>query len=409
MPLAFHIALRYLFSKKKTNIINILSLLSVIGVLLSTAALVIILSVFNGFEKQILDSYTTLSPDIKITATSGKRFKPNDKTLSKLKSIEGVQIIIPTIQERAVLQFEDRTTISTILGLPPQGGLLYDFKSLMQGGDFYTQYDNGEFIVLPYQTALELKANLFALSPLHIYAPKRGKIRSSSQLSHSFKKEPIRPSGIYETGVVDRLGENYAVVSFDFAKRLFSMEETISAWEIKLHKQAKLSSVCQKMRKLLGKNFSVKDRYELNETLFRMIKLEKFFVFATLVIILLIAAFNIVGSLSMIIIDKKEDIAILKSMGATQKTIKKIFVLESLMISIFGAFSGLCLGILVSFLQLKFGFIKMQESYGATPFPIAIHLNDIALISLVVLIIGFLIALFTVRSIPKQLNIQDVH
>ncbi|MBS9768241.1 MAG: ABC transporter permease [Flavobacteriaceae bacterium] len=409
MRLAFHIARRYLFSKKKTNIINILSLLSVIGVLLSTASLVIVLSVFNGFEEQILDSYNTISPDVKITAKTGKRFVPDTVLLHKIKQIEGVELVIPTITERAVLQFEDRTAISTILGLTDEGTRIYRFDSLMQGGDFYTHHNGAEFIVLPYEKAEELRANLFALNPIQIYVAKRGKKRSASQLAQSFKKELLRPSGVYDSNVGSRFNDAYALVSYDFAKELFSMGESISAWEVKTQGGVSVEDVCAEIQNIVGDSYVVKDRYQLNETLFRMIKLEKFFVFATLAMILLIAGFNIVGSLSMIIIDKKEDVAVLKSMGATQGMVKQVFVLESLMISLFGAFIGLVLGLLVSWAQWKFQFITMQESYNAIPFPIAIHWEDILLIILLVLLIGFLIALFTVRSIPKELDSKQIH
>lgn len=406
MKLSLHIARRYLFSPKKTNIINILSLLSVIGVLLSTTALVVVLSVFNGFEEQIIAAYNPVSPDIRITAKQGKRFVPDSALLQKIQNTEGVELLVPILAERGVLQFEDRTAIATVIGLPDEGQEIYDFDTLMYSGSFYTHHEGQEFIVLGYPIAAQLQINLFAIEPIYIYAAKRGK-RAGSQLSQSFKKELLRPSGVYDGDA--KFTQEHVLVSYDFAKELFSMGESVSAWEIKTQKGVSTTKVKDALQKLLGDTYVVKGRYQLNATLFKMLKMEKFFVFATLALILLIAAFNIVGSLSMIMIDKKEDIAVLKSMGATRTLIKRIFVLESLMISLFGAFAGLLAGLLVSWLQWQFGLVKMQGSYGTIPFPVSVQWQDIGLIALVVLLIGFLIALFTVRSIPKELKIEHMH
>lgn len=390
-----------MFSKKKTNIINILSLLSVIGVLLSTAALVVVLSVFNGFEEQILAAYNPVSPDVRITAKQGKRFIPDSTLLQKIKKLEGIGLVVPTITERGILQFEDRTAIATVLGLPDAATEIYDFDTLMYSGSFYTQHDGQEFVVLGYPIAAQLQINLFAIEPISVYAAKRGS-RSSVQLAQSFKKALLRPAGVYDGD--PKFTQEHVIVSYPFAKELFSMGKSISAWEVKTKQGFSNSKVRETLQNLLGDSYVVKERYQLNETLFKMLKMEKFFVFATLAIILLIAAFNIVGSLSMIIIDKKEDIAVLKSMGVSRSLIKRIFVLESLMISLFGAFVGLALGLLVCGLQWKYGFVKMQGSYGSIPFPVSVQWQDVGLISVVVLIMGFLIALFTVRSIPKELR-----
>lgn len=406
MKLPLRIARRYLFSKKKTNVINILSLLSVIGVLLSTAALVVILSVFNGFEDQILAAYNPVSPDMRITAKQGKRFVPDTTLLQKIKQTKDIELVVPVIRERGVLQFKGNMAIATVVGLPDEAAQIYDFDTLMQVGSFYTHYDGQEFVVLGYPIAAQLQTNLFAIDPIAVYAVKRGK-RAVTQLSQAFKKELIRPSGVYDGD--PKFTQEHVLVSYNFAKDLFSMGESISAWEIKLKNNVSYAKIQEHLQTLLGDDYQVKNRYQLNDTLFKMLKLEKFFVFATLAIILLIAAFNIVGSLSMIIIDKKEDIAVLKSMGASTQLVKRIFVLESLMISLFGALVGLLLGLFVSWVQWQYGLVKMQSSYGSIPFPVAVQWQDIGLISFVVLIMGFLIALFTVRSIPKELKIEHMH
>lgn len=406
MNLPLHIARRYLFSKKKTNVINILSLLSVIGVLLSTAALVIVLSVFNGFEGQILDAYNPVSPDIRITAKEGKYFEQDSLLLKQIEANEAVELVVPIIMERGVLQFEERTTIATVIGLPAKGEKIYNFDTLMYSGSFYTQHEGQEFVVLGYPIAAQLKINLFAIEPISIYAAKRGK-RAASRLSQSFKKELLRPAGVYDGE--PKFSQEHVVVSYGLARELFGMGDEISAWDIKTKKGRDLSAICKHLQEIVGEGYEVKERQQLNETLFKMLKLEKFFVFATLAIILLIAAFNIVGSLSMIIIDKKEDIAVLKSMGATRGLIKRVFVLESLMISLFGAFVGLLIGLGLSFLQSQYALVKMQGSYGAIPFPVSVQWQDVGLIVLVVLIVGVIIALFTVRSIPKQLKMEHMH
>lgn len=406
MKFPLRIALRYLFSKKKTNIINILSLLSVIGVLLSTVALVIILSVFNGFEQQILAEYNPISPDIRITAKEGKRFVPDTVVLEKIKQIKGVEFVVPVIRERAVIAFKGKTVLATLLGISDKGQQIYNFETLMEAGDFYTHYNGSNFIVLGLPIAVQLRANLFAIEPLEIYAAQRGK-RSLSQLNRAFKKERLRLAGVYNSNA--KIKEEQAIVNYDFAKQIFSMGKSISAWEIKTEKGGDNVQIRDEIKELLGDKYVVKERYELNATLFRVVKIEKLFVFATLVIILLIAAFNVVGALSMMIIDKKEDIAVLKSMGVTQSIIQNIFVIESLFVSLLGAFGGVVLGLFISGLQWQFGFIRMPENYDSIPFPVLIKWEDIVLIIAVVLIIGFLVAFFTVRSIPKKLQIEHMH
>ncbi len=324
MNFPLRIACRYLFSKKKTNIINILSLISVIGVLLCTAALVIILSVFNGFEEQILAEYNPVSPDIRIASKQGKRFVPDSLALAKIKQLKGVECVIPVIRERAVIGYKNQTTLATVLGIPDEGEKIYDFAPLMQAGDFYTQYQGQDFIVLGMPIAMQIRANLFAIEPIEMYAAKRGK-RSLSQMHQAFKKKLIRPAGVYDSDT--KIKEDQAIVNYDFAKELFSMGNSISAWEIKTTAPNLNSEIQNKIQTILGQNYVVKERYQLNETLFKMLKIEKFFVFATLAIILLIAAFNIVGALSMIIIDKKADIAILNNNILGSSQCRKIMVL----------------------------------------------------------------------------------
>lgn len=397
MKLPFFIAGRYLFSKKTTNIINVLSLISFIGILLISCALVIILSAFSGFEKQILDAYNPVNPDIRITAKEGKSFVPDTALLEKIKRLDGVELVVPIIQEKGILRFKENTSIATFMGLPPEGEQIYDFDTLMYAGEFYTSHNGYDFVVVGYPIAVQLQLDLFSLDPMQVYATKRGK-RSGMSLQKAFNSENIRPSGVYDAD--PEFTKEHVVVSFDFAKKLFSMDNRITSWEVK-SKNTNFGSTIKKIKGILGADFEVRNRYELNPTLFKILKVEKLFVFLILALILFIAGFNIVGSLSMIIIDKKNDIGVLQSMGASRRLIKRIFVIESLMISLFGAFFGLAIGLVVSLLQQNYGFI----TYGAIPFPVHIQWGDILLIIGVVLLIGFVIALFTVRSIPRELEI----
>lgn len=397
MNFPFFIAGRYLFSKKKTNIINILSLISFFGILLISAALVIILSAFSGFEKQILDAYNPVNPDIRITAKEGKSFVPDTVLLQKIKQIEDVELVVPIIKEKGILRFKDNTSIATFIGLPSGGEQIYDFDTLMYAGEFYTFHNGYNFAVVGYPIAVQLQLDLFSLEPMQVYATKRGK-RSGMSLQKAFNSEIVRPAGVYDAD--PEFTKEHVVVDFDFAKELFGMGNRITSWEIKL-KNSNSGSIIKKIKAILGVGFDVKNRYELNPTLFKMLKVEKLFVFLILALILFIAGFNIVGSLSMIIIDKRNDIGVLQSMGASQRLIKRIFIIESLMISLLGAFVGVVIGLIVSVLQRSYGFI----SYGTIPFPVHIQWLDILLIVCVVLIIGSTIALFTVRSIPRELKV----
>lgn len=400
MNFTLFIAKRYLFAKKSTNIINILSILSLVGVLLSTATLVIVIAGFNGLEQQILDAYNPISPDIRITPFKGKIFARDKRLETNILSIPGVEQVLPVISERVVLEFEERIVLANALGVPKSVTKVYALDSLIAGGAFYTEYADENYVVLGEGLASRLQMGLFAVKPLTIYALKRGRM-STSNLANSFSKRYVRPAGYFDG--YPEFSANSLFIGFDFAKELFRMEDKISFWDIKVNKGNSVNEVMRKLEELLGAEYVVKNRFQLNETLFRILKIEKFFVFATLALIFLIATFNIVGALSMIISDKKEDTKVLEKLGATPQIIIRIFTLEALLISLIGTFLGLLLGLLLCLLQDKYGLVLMQINTGAFPFPVLISFFDLVLILLITLGIGLLVSVVAVKSIVKSL------
>lgn len=399
MNFPFFVARRYLFSKKSTNIINILSILSLLGVLLSTAALVIVVSVFNGFEKQIVDSYNPISPDIRIEPRKGKTFRNDTLLAEKIERLEQVAQVLPVVSERVILEFEGRILIANALGVSKAVENVYAIDSLMREGAFYTTYEEKEYVVMGYPLAARLQMNLFSVEPLAIYALKSGRIKSTN-LSQAFRKRYIRPAGYFD-GYPEFSAENI-FISFSFAQELFQLQNRISYWDLKLEIEANQGEVVKEIAKLVGDEFVVKTRFQLNETLFRMLKIEKFFVFVTLAIIFLIAAFNIVGALSMIISDKREDAMLLERLGATTQLTTRIFMMESLLIATLGTFFGLLLGLFFCMLQSRYGIVVMHMSSTSLPFPVVVRFADILLVLVVSLSIGFFIAIVTVKQIVKS-------
>lgn len=398
----FFIAWRYFFSKKKKiNIINILSILSLLGILLSTIALIIVVSIFNGFEEQILGAYNPINPDLRIETIQGKSFENDTTIIKKIKEIDKVDFVLPVIKEQVILEFENRILLAYALGISDDFRRIYSIDSLMRGGAFYTKYNNQNYAVLGYPLAAQLRLGLFSDIPFSIYALKRDRVKSVN-LSESFNKRYLRPAGYFDG--IPEFSSEHLFVDFDFAKKLFHMKNHISFLDLKLKKGANEDKVIKHIKKILGAKFLVKNRFQLNETLFRILKIEKMFVFATLILIFIIASFNIVGALSMIISDKKADISTLEKLGATKPVIVRIFIFEALLIGNVGTFLGVLGGLFFCFLQKKYGFIVMHMSSEDLPFPVVFNYVDILLIILLTVAISFLIAGVVVKKMVSSLN-----
>lgn len=401
MSLSFFIARRYLLSKKKQNIINIISGISVIGVATGTFALVVVLSVFNGFNDLIRSYFSKLDPDLKITAAEGKMFDPKiltDSVFINFQEIEGYSAVI---EENALLRYGNRQYIATIKGVPDNFSQITGIDEIITEGSFTIEKDGIYFAVPGQGVAGQLGISLNFTEPIHVFVPKKG-TRVSLNLTSALNHDYIYPSGVF--ALLEEVDSRIVFVPFGFARDLLEAGNRVSAIELRLKDKTSVEKVKNQMKQLAGEGFLIKNKYEQHDMLFKTMKTEKWATYLILVFILIIASFNILGSLSMLIIDKKEDIAILRSMGATNMLIRKIFMYEGWLISAIGVVAGLILGVLVCLVQIHFELLTLpgHGSFVITAYPVKINIPDLFLISAVVLFIGFLAAWYPARYISER-------
>jgi lipoprotein-releasing system permease protein len=401
LNLPFFIAKRYLVSKKKQNIINIISGVSVVGVATGTFALVVVLSVFNGFNDLIKSYFSTLDPDLKITAVEGKMFDPGLFTDSLFIVIPGISGYSMVIEENALLKYGTRQFIATIKGVPENFRDITSVEGLITEGSF-TLESNGAYFAVPGQgIAGHLGISTNFSDPIHIYVPKKGAkvpLNMSSALNHDY----IFPSGIF--ALLEEVDSRVMFVPFNFASRLLNSGDQVSAIEIRLNDESSVKKVQKILLEQTSGAFHIKNKYQQHDMLYKTMKSEKWATYLILVFILIIASFNILGSLSMLIVDKKEDIAILRSMGAKPSLLRKIFLYEGWLISLTGVAGGLITGVLVCMAQIHFEILTLPGagSFVISAYPVKILFSDLLLISIVVLTIGFIASWYPVRYISDK-------
>lgn len=402
--LAFDIAKRYLVAKKSHQAVNVISIVSVIGVTVGTMALIIVLSVFNGFGSLVMNLYDSFDPDIKITAVYSKTFHPDSAGIEKIRKIDGIRSVNISLEENALLRYREKQTIATIKGVS-EGFLsntaisnkLIEGKPVLQQGDSNFALVGGQ---IAYMLGMRIDDPFHALG---IYIPKRGaKPESSIDPSEAFTNLNIRAAGIF--AIQQDFDSKYVIVPLRFARELIGREENISAIEVSIQKATDIQRVTSDITQITGDKYSVKDRYHQHDFLYKIISSEKLAVFLILGFILLIATFNVVGSLTMLIIEKKKDIASLISMGADLKMVKRIFLLEGLLISLSGAIIGLILGGIICWIQLTFGIIKLEnaESFVVDSYPVLMQPLDFLLVFITVFMIGALASWYTSVAIVKK-------
>lgn len=371
------------------------------GVTVGTFALVVVLSVFNGFNDLIRSYFSILDPDLKITPVEGKLFDPTFFSDSIQHKVPGIADFSFVIEENALLKYETRQFIATVKGVPANFANTTGIDELMIDGTFLLDQNGIQYAVPGQGVASNLGMNLNFNDPLHIYVPKKG-IRTSVNLANSLNHDYILPSGVFS--LLEEVDNRYVFVPLSFARNLFETGDMVSAIEIRLEDNVSVSTVSDQLKNLLGEQFHVKNKYQQHDMLYKTMQSEKWATYLILVFILVIASFNILGSLSLLIIDKKDDIAILRSMGASPSLIRKIFLYEGWLITVTGVLAGLFLGIMVSLAQIHFQWITLpgNGSFVITAYPVKIDPIDLALITAVVLSIGFLAAWYPVRYISGK-------
>ena len=402
LSFSFRIARRYLFSKKSHNAINIISGISATGVAIGTMALVVVLSVFNGFESLISDMFSAFDPDLKITLTQGKSFDINTKEFSELRKLKSVVFFTEVVEENALLRFKNMQMPAVIKGVSDDFEKMTHIDSIMYDGKFEL-YDGAFDRAVPgVGVASILGLGVHFIDPLYIYAPKRTSKINLLRPENSFNQMGTFVSGIFSVQQL-QYDDHYVLVSVKLARQLFEYDDnTVSAIELKLADGIDKDNAQQQIKTILGDKFDVKNRYEQQESFFKIMKIEKWMTYLILCFILLIASFNIIGSLSMLIIDKKADIQTLRSLGASNQLVKRIFLFEGWMISLVGALGGIILGTLLCILQENFGLLKMGSGYVVDAYPVVTDFNDIILVFFTVLLMGFLAAYYPVRYIKSK-------
>lgn len=406
MNLPFYIAKRYLFSKKSHNAINIISGISICGVSLATLAMVCTLSVINGFQDMVATFFTVFDPEIKVTAAMGKTFDVNDDRIKQLRSLPEIAVFTETLEDNAMVQYKDRQMMATIKGVQDNFEQLTSIDSVLYGkGEFILHDEVADYGVIGVELMSVLGTGVQFVDPLEIYAPRRGEKVNMANPAASFTKEFLFSPGVIFAVNQQKYDASYILTSLDFARKLFHYDTEVSAVELRLKPNQNIASMKGKIADMLGKDFVVRDRYEQQEDIFRIMEIEKLVSYLFLTFILLIACFNVIGSLSMLIIDKKEDVRTLRNLGADDKLISRVFLFEGRMISMFGAVTGIVLGLILCLIQQKFGLISLggDGNFVVDAYPVSIHWGDVLLIFLTVLIVGFLSVWYPVRYLSKRL------
>lgn len=401
MKLSLFIASRYLISKKKQNIINIISAISAGGIVVGTLALVIVLSVFNGFTDLVGTFFSSFDPDLKITPAEGKVFDPQTAEFEKIRNNPDIIHYAEVMEDVALLKYGTQIYPAVVKGVPDHYTQYTLIDSLIIDGKFMLKDQDINYTVVGQGVAYNLGLRPEYPEPLQVFVPKKGKqvvLNPSAAVSSGL----VYPSGVF--AVLEEIDSKYILVSNEFAARLFESGTMVSAVELAIKPGADSKKVQKEIETLLGDSFHVKNKYQQHDLIYKTMQSEKWVAYLILVFILIIASFNILGSLSLLIIDKKDDIMILQSMGADNQLISRIFLFEGWLISIIGAFAGTILGLLICWLQITFEIVPLASngSFLITAYPVRVVFTDILYILLVVLLIGFLASWYPVKYISKK-------
>lgn len=407
MNFPFYIARRYLFSKKSTHVINIISGISVVGVAVATMALVVTLSVFNGFHDLVASLLTSFDPQIEIVPTKGKTAPADDPILIKIRNLPQVDVATESVEDQAMAIYKGRQAMIKVKGVEDNFSELSHINDILYGdGEFSLHAANLQFGVVGIRLADNLGMTADWDGQLKIYAPKREGQLDLMNPTEGFVEDSVISPGVVFSVKQARYDRDYVLTSIAFARNLFGQQGMLSQLEIRLKPGSDLDAVKAEMQKIAGSKYRVLDRMEQQADTFKIMKIEKFIAYIFLTFILAVACFNIIGSLSMLIIDKKNDVVTLRNMGASDKQIVRIFLFEGRMISAIGAILGILVGLLLCWLQQVYGLVSLGRSSGSfivDAYPVSVHPEDIIIIFITVLAVGFASVWYPVRYFAKRL------
>ena len=407
MNFPFYIARRYLFSKKSTHAINVISSISVVGVAVATMALVVTLSVFNGFHDLVASFFTQMDPQLKVTPVKGKTALADDPILTRIRQLPEVEVATECLEEQALAVYGNRQQMVKVKGVEDNFNQLTHIQEILEGdGSFELHAADMHYGIPGLGVAYQLGLGYTYDHPLKIYAPRR-----EGQLNMTNPTEGFMEDELYSPGVVfcmkqGKYDKNYILTSLAFTRHLFDLEGRLSSLELRLKPGSDFEQVKHQMKEIAGDQFYVQDRYEQQNDTFRIMKVEKLIAYVFLTFILVIACFNIIGSLSMLIIDKKEDVVTLRNLGATERQIIHVFLFEGRLISAIGAVIGVLVGLLLCWVQQQYGIVRLGSSEGSfvvDAYPVSVHPWDIVLVFFTVLAVGFLSVWYPVRYFSRRL------
>ncbi len=400
MNLSLFIAKRYLISKKSNNSITIISWISIVAIAITTAALVIILSAMNGLTAVVGDLYHAIEPDIKITSKNSKYISKKNELSQIIKSINGVNLISYSIEENALIKLDDNQAVVTIKGVDAVFKYITHFDTVVTEGVFKLQHNEQYLGVFGKGIMYKLGININDfVSPITLYAPKRGKTNGLNA-DDAFNKLAISPAGAFSLN--DDFDFKYVFIDLKAAQQLFDCPNKFTTIGLSVTNKKDINDIQQQLITSLGENYLVKNRYQANDVLFKTIETEKLWTFIILAFILIIATFNIIGALTMLIIEKKKDIKTLYSFGADKQLVQKIFMTEGLLITAVGAITGLVIGIIVCLLQQHFHLIKFEDNYVISYYPIKMLIKDFIWIICLVMGIGFIAGIYPIRVFTRN-------
>lgn len=393
MNFPFYIARRYLFAKKSHNVINVISAISACGIMLASFALICTLSVFNGFRELVESLFKDFDPEIKVIPAGKKFFSIDDERIQKAKTFDFIDVYSFTLEEQALLSYKSKQDIAMIKGVEDSFHDLTDIEKLLKGnGIFMLEDEVCNYGIPGIGVISKMDCGMSPAYPLKLSVPKKDGRISLTNPASSFNQANIYSAGVAFLVEQEKYDDNYVIISLALAQQLTDRQGEASALEIKTKDGISLKKAMRKLEEVLGPEFEVQDRIRQQQDVFKVFKLEKFISYLFLTFILLIACFNIIGSLIMLMVEKQQDAGLLKSMGAEQKTIERIFIANGVLISLIGAVSGLALGIIAILLQQRYGFISLGStgSFIVDAYPVSIHIQDILLVLVTVLAVSFL-------------------
>ncbi len=406
MNFPFYIARRYLFSKKKTNVINLISAVSVGGVAVATMALVVTLSVFNGFHDLVATLFTSFDPQIAITPTKGKTAPADDPLLAQVRQLPEVAVATECVEDQALAMYRGRQAMVTIKGVDDNFDELTHIREILLGDGTYELHAADMHYGIPGIRLAELLGTGYRYDePMKIFAPRREGQLDRSDPENGFVQDELFSPGVIFSVQQAKYDRHYILTSVTFARQLFDQYGMLSSLELRLKPGCDFDEVKSRIKAICGDKYSVKDRYEQQDDTFKIMKIEKLIAYIFLTFILMVACFNIIGSLSMLIIDKRDDVQTLRNLGASDSQIRSIFLFEGRMISAIGAVAGIAVGLLLCWIQQTFGVIALGSQAGAfiiDAYPVSVHPWDVVIVFLTVIAVGFVSVWYPVKAFSSK-------